>query len=133
MFVDSIRRNTPAIWTLLDHTLPDPSAEGGEGCPYTEFGDGHVFAIIEAEVPAGSYRCDFMFTVENGRRLAVECDGHDFHERTKQQASYDRARDRELLMIGIPTIRFTGSDLAHCADRCASETWKLVALISGRA
>ncbi len=54
--------------------------------------------------------------------LAIECDGHDFHDRTKQQAAYDRARDRELLMHhSITTIRFTGSEIFHSAERCAQE------------
>lgn len=54
--------------------------------------------------------------------LAIECDGHEFHDRTKQQAAYDRARDRELLLHNrITTIRFTGSEIFHSAERCADE------------
>lgn len=74
-----------------------------------------------------SYRIDMLFTDRHdagglsGIRLAVECDGHDWHDRTKQQAAYDRARDRELLRAGIPTIRFTGSEIHHAAERCANE------------
>lgn len=43
--------------------------------------------------------------------IAVELDGHDFHERTKQQASRDKKRDRSLLSKGWSVIRFTGSDV----------------------
>ena len=62
------------------------------------------------------YRVDFAFASlpsldAKQRPLAVELDGHDFHERTKEQASADRERDRALLARGIPTIRFTGSDV----------------------
>jgi hypothetical protein len=31
-------------------------------------------------------------------RLVVEVDGHDYHERTKEQASYDKKRDRDLAL-----------------------------------
>jgi len=54
--------------------------------------------------------------------LAVECDGHEFHERTKQQAAYDRARDRELLIKrALVTVRFTGSEIHRDANQCARE------------
>lgn len=43
--------------------------------------------------------------------LAVECDGHDFHEKTKEQARRDKSRDRILISHGIHTIRFTGSEI----------------------
>lgn len=45
------------------------------------------------------------------RRLIVECDGHDFHERTKEQASKDRSRDRWAQGAGYEIFRFTGSEL----------------------
>lgn len=81
------------------------------------------------------YRLDFVFTTVGGvdgnreRPLAVELDGHDFHERTKEQASSDRARDRALLALGTTTIRFTGSDVYRdpkaVLDECIATTWRL--------
>jgi very-short-patch-repair endonuclease len=43
--------------------------------------------------------------------MAVEIDGHDFHEKTKEQASYDKRRDRYFLTEGTPTVRYTGTDV----------------------
>jgi len=55
--------------------------------------------------------------------LVIECDGREFHERTVQQASYDRARDRALLRVGVDAvIRFTGSDIVRDANSCARES-----------
>lgn len=71
-----------------------------------------------------SYRADLVLEVDIHRRLIIECDGHDFHDRTKQQAAYDRARDRELLQIGLYTIRFTGSEIVHSPERCALEAYR---------
>lgn len=69
-----------------------------------------------------TYKVDLLLEdCANGAYMAIECDGHEWHDRTKQQASADRARDRELLRVGVPVVRFTGSDIHHDADRCAVE------------
>jgi very-short-patch-repair endonuclease len=70
-----------------------------------------------------SYRLDFAlaFYGQADLMLALECDGHDFHDRTKQQAAYDRCRDRELFRNGIYTLRFTGSEIHHSVDRCVAD------------
>jgi very-short-patch-repair endonuclease len=52
---------------------------------------------------------------------SVECDGHNFHERTKEQASHDKQRDRRLAAAGITTLRFTGSDIYNRLDQCIDE------------
>ena len=71
------------------------------------------------------WRVDYMmsFTPKSGveRRLVVECDGHDFHERTKEQAERDRSRDRELQNQGFTIFRFTGRELYRNPVVCASE------------
>ncbi len=79
--------------------------------------------FIWSGVRVATYRVDFMIERDKHRRLIVECDGHEFHDRTKQQAAYDRARDRELFRMGLPTIRFTGSEIHHSPERCAAEVW----------
>jgi hypothetical protein len=53
--------------------------------------------------------------------LIVETDGHDFHERTKLQASYDRKRDRNITLHGFRVIRFTGSDVYNDAEFCVED------------
>lgn len=57
----------------------------------------------------------FLIAYRPGRRdikyLVIECDGHDFHERTKEQAEHDRRRDREMLSSGIPVLRVTGAEV----------------------
>jgi hypothetical protein len=91
-------------------------------------GDGDNSWSLYGDVTALNYRLDLLLI---GHRcgpsiiIDIECDGHEWHERTKQQASADRARDRHLLSVGIQTVRFTGSDIFHRADECASEVWSL--------
>lgn len=45
--------------------------------------------------------------------LAIEVDGHDFHERTRAQAQRDKLRDRWLQARGWRVLRFTGSEIIY--------------------
>lgn len=106
-------------------------SDSGIGEEFEVVGSGSTseMVAIYSDVAILSYRVDFLICIDdNGSEgwLAVECDGHDFHDRTKQQAASDRSRDRELLIVGIPTIRFTGSEIHHDADRCANEIWRTI-------
>lgn len=60
----------------------------------------------------------------------VECDGHDYHERTKEQAARDRSRDRAFQSIGIPVFRFTGSEIHEDATKCAREVVRYLEKLS---
>lgn len=71
------------------------------------------------------YTADFMldFTWGGQRsvvRAVVECDGHDYHERTKEQAAHDRQRDRELQNAGYLVLRYTGSEIWKAPVACAA-------------
>lgn len=77
------------------------------------------------QVPIGKYRVDFLLTLR-GQKLVVECDGHDFHERTKEQARKDRSRDRYLTNEGYTVIRFTGSEIWADAWKRAEEAVALL-------
>lgn len=54
-----------------------------------------------------------------GVRIAIECDGHDFHERTPEQAQRDKSRDRFLSEQGWIVLRFTGREITRDARSCA--------------
>jgi hypothetical protein len=83
-----------------------------------------VFGCPQVEV-LGCYRVDFLLAVQNNTGLksfvAVECDVHDYHERTKEQAARDRSRDRTMQVAGIAVLRFTGSELYSDPMGCATE------------
>ena len=59
-------------------------------------------------------------------RIAVECDGHAFHEKTKEQAAHDKARDRFLITQGWTVMRFTGSELHADATGCAHQVFEAI-------
>lgn len=54
-------------------------------------------------------------------KVIVECDGHDFHEKTKEQAKKDKQRDRFLVMNGFYNFRFTGSEIYNNSFRAVMD------------
>lgn len=80
-------------------------------------------ALLIPQFPWEGYRIDFALRLPRYRfqYLFIECDGHDFHERTKEQAARDRGKDRLFQTSGIPILRFTGSEIYRDAGACASE------------
>lgn len=75
--------------------------------------DGNIYLLTQCEI-IGSWPVDFVVSLRLGDeelKVVIECDGHDFHERTKEQAARDRSRDRELQSLGFKIFRFTGSEI----------------------
>lgn len=86
--------------------------------------------IVEPQAKVSGWRVDFLIYAwdtgratgrEQWRRLIVECDGHDFHERTKAQAICDRSRDRAAQLEGVTVLRFTGSEIHNDPMECAMQ------------
>jgi len=96
---------------------------------------------LTPQMRAGRFIVDFSFTViecfpptsaseerQSGlAAIAIECDGHAFHEKTKQQAAHDKRRDRYLSGHFDAILRFTGSEIYENPDRCACEAWSVLA------
>ena len=58
-------------------------------------------------------------------KIVIECDGHDYHEKTKEQARRDKARDRALTASGYRVVRFTGSEIYSDPHGCVEELWRV--------
>lgn len=84
-----------------------------------------IFSIFK-QAKNSKYRIDFVlaFMSKNFPDLhfGVEVDGHEWHEKTKEQARRDKKRQRDLLAAGVPIIRFTGSEVFCNAYDCAYES-----------
>lgn len=83
-------------------------------------------AHFAQQIEISGYRVDFLFAISraNGEPpfvVAVECDGHDFHEKTKEQAARDKKRDRTLNDAGVIVYRFSGSEIWADAGDCAKQ------------
>lgn len=96
--------------------------------------DSGTIITVEPQYRVGPYTLDFIlsvyFDVGSSLEVGIEIDGHDYHERTKQQAQHDKSRDRYLLATGLPVIRFTGSEVYTNAIHCAREVNNLLVTLA---
>lgn len=98
------------------------------------------FFLATTQVKVDSYRVDFAISasggvncgLESGAPISggyyektchyfIECDGHDFHEKTKEQVARDKKRDRKIQLTGIPILRFSGSEIFKRPKACINE------------
>lgn len=78
--------------------------------------------VIAPQFKWRTYTSDFYVNgLSIKKRLLIECDGHEFHERTKEQAAHDRSRDRLAQQDGYTILRFTGSEIFRNAYGCARQ------------
>lgn len=80
---------------------------------------------------SGEYSVDFVITplgTRKGRaRVAIEIDGHDFHERTREQVRSDKKRERAIVRSGVTVLRFSGSEIVRNSRSCVAEVAKYLA------
>ena len=92
--------------------------------------------VVQQPIACGetTYRADLAIVgwadAPIGRqwKVAIECDGHDFHERTKEQARHDRRRDRAFQVAGWSILRFTGSEISADPLDCAYQVASFLAI-----
>lgn len=82
---------------------------------------------LESESEAHKASMGYMGPI----RVCIECDGHDFHERTKEQAARDKKRDRELATAGWTVLRFTGSEIWKDPSSCVEQVMELIGNLGG--
>lgn len=86
--------------------------------------------VTQSWLPIGDrmIRPDFAFvlTGPHATKVIVELDGHDFHERTPEQAQKDKSRDRDLQRLGWHVLRFTGREVLRGPDECTREVESLL-------
>lgn len=92
--------------------------------------------VLQCQKKIGRHRVDFVASwsyPEYPTKIIIECDGHDFHERTKDQAQRDRAKDRDWQSAGYRVFRFTGSEIYRDAFQCATEVFDELGRIADEA
>ena len=90
------------------------------------YGDTTLTFRLGSQEQVGPYRVDFVLEAY-GTEVVIEVDGHEFHEKTKEQASRDKARDRYLVAQGHVILRFTGSEVWANPFKCAQEAFAVAA------
>ena len=83
------------------------------------------YEIIRAS--GKKYRADFYLTHEfqipEQKGLIIECDGHEFHEKTKEQVAYNNERDMELKKMGYDVLHFNGRQIYIDPIKCANDVY----------
>lgn len=94
-----------------------------------EAGEDRFQLLITPQFKWNGYRIDFCVRTRRhpDKMVFVECDGHDFHERTKEQAERDRSKDRAIQAAGIPILRFTGREIWRNPVTVCCEIFEFVA------
>lgn len=102
------------IWSDIDLTMGDGSC--------------YLTLVPQVQIDGGRYRLDFAVApafpdaFEVARRtwadcvypdIAIELDGHEFHEKTKQQVAYRNARDRFLMSRGWRVFHVSGHEVVR--------------------
>lgn len=76
------------------------------------------------------YRADFLIPVvyKNQENICfiIECDGYEFHQKTKKQVENDNKRSRDLQEEGYEIIRFSGTEIYHKPRQCAENIKNII-------
>lgn len=76
------------------------------------------------------YRADFFIPViyknQENKCFVIECDGHEFHQKTKEQVERDNIRMRTLQKYGYEIIRFSETEIWHRPYKCANEVLNII-------
>lgn len=94
----------------------------------------YLLPQIEVESNNQRYRVDFLYDenewinteMKTGRKIIIECDGYEFHQKTKEQVQYDNEREYNLKMKGFEIIRFSGSQIYNQPMKCAEDLYNFI-------
>ena len=90
-----------------------------------------VYKQQEINIDNKKYRVDFLISVEYGKKkrvvnFVIECDGHEFHQKTKKQVENDYQRQRDLQEAGYEVIRFSGSEIWKSPYKCCEKIKQII-------
>ena len=88
----------------------------------------HPILSIEMQTQIGKYRADFivsLFGNKDYNKYVIECDGHEFHEKTKEQARYDKQRERFFVQEGYKVLRYSGSEIYRDFGKIEEELFSI--------
>ena len=88
--------------------------------------------FVRPQEKIGNYRVDFLIKTyfrplsQETDSFIIECDGHDFHEKTKEQAKHDKKRDRFFTQNGYKVLHYTGSEIYNDFPKIEDELEKYI-------
>lgn len=95
-----------------------------------------VFPQFSIETEKKNYCADFIIVLEKfvGKcvDVIVECDGHEFHQKTKAQVERDNQREYDIKKMGYDVLRFSGSQIYNNPFKCANDIFDYLIAKDGR-
>ena len=109
-------------------------------CKKQQYRDIYLFPQHEVICGNKKYYIDFTFLADdylthlifsdklknNNFKLAIECDGYEFHQKTKEQVQKDNEREYDLKMAGYEVLRFSGTQIYNNPLKCAEDTYNYI-------
>lgn len=95
----------------------------------------NIFLFSQAPIKLENkkYIVDFLFEEDEfinkfhtNKKIIIECDGYEFHQKTKEQVQHDNEREYDLKMAGYEVIRFSGSQIFNNPLKCAEDTYNYI-------
>ena len=91
---------------MLDEITPQYEINDGEKTYFVD-----LFLLLESK--------EFI-------KIAVECDGYEFHQKTKQQVKHDNEREMRIKLLGYDVLRFSGTQIYENPIKCANDIFDYV-------
>lgn len=92
-----------------------------------------LFSQAPIQIEDKKYFADFLYQEDEyvnkfntGRKIIIECDGYEFHQKTKEQVKRDNEREFDLKMARYEVIRFSGSQIFNNPLKCAEDTYNFI-------
>ena len=92
-----------------------------------------ISILPQMEIDTGNkkYYVDLYFVIESWLEnvgVVVECDGHEFHHKTKKQVEHDNEREYEIKKCGYDILRISGSQIYNDPFKCANDIFDYLLL-----
>jgi very-short-patch-repair endonuclease len=86
------------------------------------------FLFIYPQTEISKYRADFVVCFAEKyihKKYIIECDGHKFHEKTKEKAKNDKQRERFFVKNGYNVLRYSGSEIYNDFQKIKDELFHI--------
>ena len=109
---------------------------------YKNFEDGkfwlHIYPQEKIKANGHRYVADFLFVSffeDDGKgsfdyckplKVVIECDGHEFHEKTKEQVIRTNQRNYDLSLENFEILHFSGSEIVNNPLACAEKAYDFI-------
>lgn len=114
----------------LDWTQSGTPIEKIIGCKLVEAQMlyGYLYFNVSFQERIEEYTLDFLVKYSSPTtnfKVIIECDGHEFHEKTREQVSKDKKRDRYFSKNGFTIFRYSGSEIVNNPNQVKKDLWDL--------